>query len=59
MVNKVYVNQTWLNNKVDRLNEWLIENANSSKRPLIIHNRNYYINKLTDLDSSNKNVIEI
>lgn len=57
---KHYVNENCLNANIEALNNWLDANPTGSKeRTLTIIKRNYYVNKIIELDKSPFNCIQL
>lgn len=54
------VNKDWLENNIKELNDWLFQNPQKSDTYREKeHNRNYYVNKLIELEEKNLNLIEL
>lgn len=55
------VDKQWLERKIAELNDWLqqAENNNHPEYSLNQHNRNYYVNKLIELDDHRQKTINV
>lgn len=52
------VSKQWLENKVKELNDWLFENDKDNKS-YKKHIRNYYVNKLIELEENQLETIKV
>lgn len=54
------VNKSWLEKKIAYLNEWLFYNPTKSpEKWQNEHDRNYYVNKLIELEENNFKLIQV
>ena len=55
------VSKQWLENKIKELNDWLklYEKINHCDYALNLRDRNYYVNKLIELEENNLETIEL
>lgn len=54
------VSKIWLENKIGELNKWLFENNEKHfQYALKQQNRDYYVNKLIELEENNLNTIKV
>lgn len=54
------VKKRWLEQKVQELNEWIQQNPKTHfEYGINVHKRNYYVNKLIELEESNLKVIKV
>ena len=53
------VNKDWLDRRIYELNNWLFENPVHEERRQKEHDRNFYVNKLIELEENKFNMIEV
>lgn len=53
------VNKDWLRSKIDELNEWIRTNQDDPKLNQQKQARDYYVNKLCELEEYNYRMIEV
>ena len=54
------VNKDWLDRRIEELNDWLFENKdNRTEYREKEHQRNYYVNKLIELEENNYKLIQL
>ena len=53
------VSKNWLDNKIKELNEWLTSNENHEDYSKNKYARDYYVNKIIDLEENQQTTIKV